>query len=92
VIADEVGGEEIVVFFQRGTVSALDRSTIAESSDVGATGVFVSELKGRCLRFDPVRDGFRDRETETTWNLLGHATSGELKGSCLPRTSICSGY
>jgi hypothetical protein len=83
VITDKVGGEEIVVFFQRGTASALDRSTIAESSDVGATGVFRSEVSGRRLRFEPVRDGFRDRETETTWNLLGHATSGELKGSRL---------
>ncbi|MGH2759899.1 MAG: DUF3179 domain-containing protein, partial [Actinomycetota bacterium] len=63
VIEDEVGGEEIVVFYRLGTSSALDQSSIAASRDVGATGVFTPEVDGRRLSFEPNAAGFMDRET-----------------------------
>lgn len=84
VVHDEIGGRPIVVLYRLGTSSALDRSDIADSKDVGATGVFVPEVDGRRLTFEPEADRFfRDRETGSTWNLLGEAMSGELEGSRL---------
>jgi hypothetical protein len=79
VVRDTVGGEPIVVFFAAGTVSALDRGFIADSRDVGATGVFRPLLDGRTLTFRP--DGYQivDEETASTWNVLGRATDGPLK-------------
>jgi len=35
-------------------------------------------MEGRTLTFEPAGTGFQDRETGTTWNLLGHAGSGPL--------------
>ena len=37
------GERNIVVLFQSGTASALDRGRIAESRDVGSTGVFEAQ-------------------------------------------------
>ena len=73
----------IVVFFQPGTASALDQSRIAESKDVGSTGVFESVLDGQRLTFRAGPDGFTDNETGTVWNVLGHGVSGPLAGQSL---------
>jgi len=40
VVHDTVGGRPIVVFFEKGTASALDSPDIASGRDIGATGVF----------------------------------------------------
>ena len=74
---------KIVVLFQPGTASALDKSNIASSRDVGATGVFETELDGQSLTFRVDGDGFVDAETGSTWNVLGQATSGPLAGKSL---------
>ena len=47
-----VNGRAIVVLFQPGTASALDQSSIADSRDVGATGVFDAVLDGQTLTFN----------------------------------------
>ena len=73
----------IVVLFQPGTASALDKSNIASSRDVGATGVFDTELDGQSLTFRVEGDGFVDAETGSTWNVLGQALSGPLTGMAL---------
>ena len=91
-----LGDTAIAVFFAPGAVSALDRSNIAASRDVGAVGVFESTLNGQTLTFSPaasgnaaangaaLRDGeFTDAETGTTWNILGQATAGPLAGQRL---------
>ena len=44
-----VNGSDLAVFFESGTVSALDRSSIEGSRDVGASGVFDAKLGGRKL-------------------------------------------
>lgn len=80
----EVGGREFVVFWAPGTASALDESTIADGDDVGSTNVFVPEVGGRTLRFEPAGDGrFRDRETRSIWTMTGEAVRGPLRGSHL---------
>jgi hypothetical protein len=83
VIHDAVGGERLVVFHRPGAVSALDDSDIARSRAVGATGVFSPEVDGKPLSFERAPEGFRDRETGSTWTVLGHAVKGSLAGKRL---------
>jgi archaellum component FlaG (FlaF/FlaG flagellin family) len=83
VVNDLVGDEAIVVFWQAGTRSALDKDSIADSQDVGAANVFERTLEGQVLSFKWDGSSFIDEETSSTWNLLGQAVSGELKGKQL---------
>jgi hypothetical protein len=83
VVHDTVGGEPVVVFWQAGTASALDRSTIRDSRDVGAAAVYRPVVDGRRLTFQAVEGGFRDAETGSRWSLLGQATAGPLAGTQL---------
>jgi hypothetical protein len=80
VVHDTVGGVPIVVFFQKGVASALDQSSIAESRDIGASGVFSPVLDGRPLTFTLRGVQFGDAQTRSTWTILGHASSGPLAG------------
>ncbi len=80
VITDRVGGQPIVVFFDPGTASALDASSIAASRDVGATAVYRPQIDGRRLTFSWRNDGFVDAETGSRWTILGRAESGPLVG------------
>ena len=73
----------IVVLFQPGTASALDGLRIADSRDVGATGVFEATLDGQGLRFRAEGNGFVDEQTGSTWNVLGQAVAGPLAGQSL---------
>ena len=75
-----VNGQDLVVFFKTGTTSALDRSSIAGSRDVGAVGVFDPNLDGRKLTFSADGDSIVDNETGSVWSLLGKATEGPLTG------------
>ena len=78
-----VGGQDLVVFFKPGTRSALDGLLIGDSREVGATGVFDSNLDGRKLTFRAEGDTFVDNETGSVWNILGQATEGQLAGTQL---------
>jgi hypothetical protein len=78
-----IGGREIMVFYKPGTASALDSGSIAQGRDVGATGVFIPRAEGRTLTFHVADGDFKDRETGSTWNLLGEAIAGPLKGEKL---------
>ena len=75
-----VNGRDLVVFFESGTVSALDRSSIEGSRDVGASGVFDANLDGRKLTFRPDGENIVDNETGSVWSILGKATEGPLTG------------
>ena len=77
-------GTPIVVFWKEGTASALDTSTISEGKDVGTTGVFEALVEGEELTFTADEDGtFRDKKTNSTWNILGEAVEGPLAGETL---------
>jgi Protein of unknown function (DUF3179) len=80
VVNDRVGDQPIVIFYRPGALSALDEHEIRRSRAVGATGVFDPVIDGRRLTFEPASEGFRDRETDSTWNLLGHAVKGPQAG------------
>ena len=79
----KVNDKELVVFFKLGTTSALDRTSISRSRDVGATGLFDPHIDGRMLTFRADGDRFVDDETGSVWNILGQAMEGELAGEKL---------
>ena len=83
VVNHNVGGQDLAVFFKKGTASALDASSISQSRDVGATGVFDPNLDGRKLTFRAEGAKIVDQETGSEWNILGKAVNGELAGSAL---------
>lgn len=84
VLHDQLENEKLVVFWQEGTASALDKESIADGDDAGATGVFSRIVDGRQLTFAAKgNDGFVDKETGTEWDILGHARTGPLAGKQL---------
>ncbi len=96
VMEDKIEGQPLVIFYFPGTASALDQEDIATSKDVGATGVFEPILDlpalpgreqagGRTLTFSFDGNNIVDKETGSTWNILGRAVSGPLKGKSLKR-------
>ncbi len=88
VINDTVGGREIVIFFEKGVTSALDRPSIADSRDVGTATVYERTVGGRVLTFKGAADRFTDVQTGSAWSILGTATAGPLRGTRLaPVTS-----
>ena len=82
-INDAQAGHNLAVFYAPGTSSALDTAIIAEGADVGATGVFDAKPDGQILTFERNGDQIIDRETGSTWNVLGQATEGPLTGEQL---------
>lgn len=83
VVHEEVGGQEIAVFFRPGARSALDGFQIANSREVGSTGIFQRKLDGQTLTFEVAGDGFVDRETGTSWDIFGRGIAGPLAGEQL---------
>jgi thiol-disulfide isomerase/thioredoxin len=80
---DVVGGEPIVVLWQPGTSSALDRFAIAEGRDVGSIAAFSRTLDGQALSFEVRDDVIVDTQTGSTWDVLGRALDGPLQGEQL---------
>ena len=78
VITTAAGGHPVVVWQVPGTASALASPSVAGGPDVGSTGAFDPTVDGRILHFEPTPAGFRDRETSTTWDVLGRAVAGPL--------------
>lgn len=84
VVNDDAGGSPLVVWWAPGTASALDAGVIADGRDVGSSGVFLREVNGRSLSFEPAGDGrYRDRETGSLWRFDGRAVQGPLAGESL---------
>ncbi len=83
VINDSQGGHDLVVFYTTGTSSALGAGEIARGADVGATGVFDPVLDGEKLLFEQKGGTIADTKTGSTWNVLGQAIAGPLKGQRL---------
>ena len=83
VIYDRIGEEEVVLLWQEGTRSALDTPLIADGRDVGSAGVFLPIVDGRRLDLYPGLGSFHDRQTGSTWSVLGVATEGPMAGKRL---------
>jgi len=78
-----VGGEQVVVFWEPGTASALDSVALAAGRDVGTAAAYSRTLDGRALNFAFDGSAFVDQETGTGWDILGQAIDGELAGERL---------
>jgi hypothetical protein len=84
-VNDVVAGEPILVLWGADdTASALDDVTVAGGRSVGSGLAYLRTLDGQVLTFEPQGDdGFVDRETGSTWDLLGNAIAGPLEGKQL---------
>jgi len=83
VVNDGVGSQPVVVFFKRGTKSALDATSFADSRDVGAGVVFSRVVEGQALTFRSEGDSFVDDQTDSRWDITGRAFDGPLAGKQL---------
>jgi hypothetical protein len=80
-VDDTLAGEPVAVWWAPGEASALDAGTIAQGRDVGSAGTFRRTLDGQALTFAPEGEArFRDKETGSTWTILGEAVAGPLRG------------
>ena len=77
-----VGAQPLVLFWDARTRSALDTADISEGRAVGSSGVFDPRPYGAFYRHVATGE-IRDRGTDSTWNVLGIATAGPLKGKRL---------
>ena len=83
VVQGSFGGERLVIFWQAGTVSALDAAQIPDSADVGAAAAYRPEADGRLLSF-AVQDGrIVDEQTGSLWSISGRSFDGPLAGKQL---------
>jgi hypothetical protein len=80
---DTVGGHKIVVIFEQGVASALDRSSIPESRDIGTAGVFERAVGGKILTLAEAGGRVTDAQTGSTWTILGTAITGPMAGTHL---------
>ena len=83
IVNDEVAETPVVVFSRNGTLSVLDESRIGDSRTVPSATAYARLVDGRELHFEASEGQIVDRETGSTWNLFGAATSGPLKGNRL---------
>jgi len=88
----QVGGTPVVVFWKKGTVSALDAGEIVASRDVGAAAAFSRDIGGRDLDFIMHDDTILDRQTRTRWDIFGRAVEGRLAGRRLASVAATDSF
>ncbi|MEO7145103.1 MAG: DUF3179 domain-containing (seleno)protein, partial [Bryobacteraceae bacterium] len=71
------------VFVNHSMLDVLSAATIQESGKTLAVGVFSRELDGKTLTFQHRAGVFLDKQTHSTWNVLGISTKGPLEGKHL---------
>lgn len=78
-------GRDVVIFGAPGLRSALDAAEVSAGREIPATGVFDPRADGKHLTFEPARRGglFVDDQTGSSWNILGEAVGGPLRGKRL---------
>lgn len=74
---------DLVIFYKKGTVSALDRSEIEYSKDDGSYTVYSNVLDNLDLEFIFEENKIKDIQTKSTWNIFGESIEGKLKGKTL---------
>ena len=83
VINDKFENNDIVIFYQGGTVSILDEKLITKSKDIGSVTVFNPMLNNKLLIFKKEGKIFKDELTSSEWDITGLCYNGELQGSQL---------
>ena len=79
----EHNGEEIVVFYNDRTLSALDKELIVESRIAGSASVFFPYINGEKIYFYNDNGVITDKGTNSKWSQLGQAYEGPLMGETL---------
>jgi len=82
VVNDTFENKNIVLFYKNHIASALDRSQISQSKDVGSVVIFDRNINGKKYDFY-YKDGYFDKQTNSQWNIFGLAIKGKLKGTKL---------
>ena len=84
-VNDRFAGQPLVVFATGELLSVLDTSSISKARTVVEATAWSSLVEDRAepLNFFLEGGDIRDRETGSTWNILGRAVSGALKGTQL---------
>lgn len=78
VVADRIGDQKFVIFSNHSMLDIVNATTISEAGKTLATGVFSPEIDGKTLTFSYRAGAFVDKQTRSTWNLLGLATKGPM--------------
>ncbi len=79
----EIKKTRYVVFYDPAAVSTMEQKRISASQQVGSAGVFSPEVDGKSLKFRHKDGKILDKDTGSTWNILGMATGGPLVGKRL---------
>jgi hypothetical protein len=79
VVSVQVGGRQIAVLWQAGTLSAIDALELIGSRDVGAAAAF----DGAGLELAATSEGVVDRISGTTFDIFGIGHGGERDGDQL---------
>ncbi len=83
IINDSFRDLHVVVLSKANTASVLDTARIADGRVVPAANAFERRIDGRLLEFS-IRDGrIVDKQTGSTWNILGESTAGAMRGKTL---------
>ncbi len=86
IINDVINETPVVAFWQSGTASALDKSDINTSRDIGTAALYSPVVDGQTLTFYVGENGtIMDEETASTWDVFGTAIEGELTDTQLER-------
>ncbi len=83
VINDEIGGLSVVVISKQGTLSVLDESKIVDSRLIPSVTAWSRKLENSVLNFEFSENEIKDRETGSSWDILGRAVKGPLAGKSL---------
>jgi Protein of unknown function (DUF3179) len=83
VINDQMGKQNIVLFYKAETVSVLDKKEISKSRNTGSATVFSSIVDGQLLVFKKNKSNFVDTNTNSIWDITGLCIKGKMKGKHL---------
>lgn len=79
VVNDRINNAPVVVFWQPGSVSLF-----TQDIETGSAGLFSATLSDETvLTFSYENTVITDDQTDSTWNIFGRATDGELAGTQL---------
>jgi hypothetical protein len=76
-----VDGRDVVMWHRPGQASALDADSIPDGAEIGTVVAFDPEVDGRRLHLEARDAEVVDRETGSTWTVLGRASSGPMRGA-----------
>ncbi len=83
VLESHIGDQPFVIFSTRSMLDVLDAPVIANSHNTVAAGVFSPAVDGKTLSFYKRHGVFFDKQTHSSWDLLGVSTAGPMAGKRL---------